>query len=97
MPKQKKRSMRGLVLMLVVFAVGVYLAIYFIEGQMHIATLEQELGMVESELADLQFTNEDLTDMVQAENQDDYVQRVAREEMDYVYPNDRVFVDISGN
>ncbi len=95
MPKKKKRNVRGWVLGLALLALSAYLMAYFIEGQMHIAALEQELGVVEQELEDLNLQNEELTRMMQADNQDSYVERVAREEMDYVRPNDRVFVDIS--
>ncbi len=95
--KTKKRSMHGWIVGLSILVATAYLVIYFIEGQMQIATLEQELGQVEQELSDLSVRNEELSGMMQADNQDMYVERVAREEMDYVRPNDRVFVDISSD
>ncbi len=95
--KAKKRSIKGVLLPVAVLAAMAYLSIYFIDGQMHIATLEQELSQVEQELEDLSVKNVELTGMMEAENQDVYVERVAREDMDYVRPNDRVFVDISSD
>ncbi len=94
--KRGKTSVTGLALKLSVAAASVYLLVSFIGGQMQVAEKQQELDLLTAKVEEQTLKNAELERMMASGDEDAYVERVAREKLGYARPDERVFVDISG-
>ena len=82
----KKKKQRGsIILRVAVFAFAAFVAGSLLED------LQKEIRLQEIKNEDLEQALGDGSD------QGDYVERIARESLDYAKPNERVFVNIAGN
>ncbi len=94
--KKEKASVTKLVFRLSVAVASVYLFVSFVGGQMQVAEKQQELDVVTAKVEEQTLKNAELERMTASGDEDAYVERVAREKMGYARPDERVFVDISG-
>ncbi len=66
--------------------------------QVQIAEKRRQLEDLQQEIRLQEIKNEDLEQALgDGSDQGDYVERIARESLDYAKPNERVFVNIAGN
>ena len=93
---KKKRSLMGVLLRLAVAVVAVYLLVTFISGQMRLAEKKRELEGLQAQVTLQAEKNQELLRMMEADNEDAYVERTAREKLGYARPSERVFVDLTG-
>ena len=94
--KKKRRGvLRGMLAPCCVLAVGVYLVGSLIYSQVQISAKRQELDHMQEQLAAQIAENEELSRQLEASD-DEITEQVARDELDYARPNERVFVDMSG-
>ena len=85
----KRKKQRGsLLLKLAIFAFAAYIVFALVNQQVQINEKSQEL-------ADLQEQVE--TQKIKNEETKEYIERVAREDLDYAKPGERVFVNIAGD
>ena len=86
----KKKKQRGsIILRIAVFAFAAFVAGSLLTQQVQIAEKRRQLEDIK---------NEDLEQALgDGSDQGDYVERIARESLDYAKPNERVFVNIAGN
>ncbi|MDL2323727.1 septum formation initiator family protein [Ruminococcaceae bacterium OttesenSCG-928-A16] len=94
--KQKKTSLSGLVLKLAVAAAAVYLGVSFVSGQLQVASMRKELNNVTAETNRQKAENAELQKILDAGDENAYIERVAREKLGYAWPDERVFIDITG-
>lgn len=94
MAKGKKRKN---IVLIVAFALFVsYFGYQFVTLQLHIKEQEAILAQTQQKNEDTEIANEELSNAVENGDEHDYLEKKAREE-GYVQPDERVFVDISGN
>lgn len=65
--------------------------------QSNIAEKETELSQLESQIENLTAENEDLERILDSGDIDSYMERLAREEYNYAYPDEYRFYDTSRN
>lgn len=95
--KKKNSSFRSRLLKIAVAFASVYLVVSFISGQIEVAAKQHQLAEITAQVEQQAEKNKELQAMMDAENEDTYIERIAREKLGYAYPNERIFVDISGD
>ncbi len=95
-PKRRRRSW---ILRLALLAFAVYIIVSIVNQQIQIGQKKQELSVVQQQLTVQNLKNEELKSVLENGSTDsnDFIERKAREELNYVKPNERVFVNISGD
>ena len=64
-----------------------YLSVSLISAQFDLMTKKQQLAILETQ---------DIERMLEFEDQEDYVERIARQRLGYANPNEKIFKDIQG-
>ena len=93
---QKKRRTSALVLYIGMAAAGISLVLSLISSQVEIVSKRQQLENVQALVAAQQAENTELQRTMEAEDEQAYIERVAREKLGYVSPEEQVYVDMSG-
>lgn len=91
----KKR--KSILLRLAVCAFIVYIAATLISLQMQINKTQNVLSSLNNQCKAQQSQNDELMRLLSTGNKNEYIERVARDKLNYVKPGERVFVDVSGN
>lgn len=94
--KQNKSVFSGWLIRIPVVCAAVYLLGLFVTGQFQMAEKKRELAEIEAQLSQQAQTNAELERLMESGDQDAYIERIAREKLGYVRPDERIFVDISG-
>ena len=94
--KKPKSSFRGKLLKIAVALASAYLVVSFVSGQLEVSAKQHQLAEITAQVEQQAEKNIEMQAMMDAENEDAYIERVAREKLGYAYPNERVFIDISG-
>lgn len=96
--KGKKRK-GSLLLKLAVLALAVFLVSMLVAQGAVIGAKRAELASLESELDAQRLVNDGLRYDLENEaaDSDEYAERIARRELGYVYPGERVFYNVGGN
>jgi cell division protein FtsB len=98
MPRKKIR--KSLILRFCILAFVIYAAVMIVDMQVTLTEQQRHLDVL-SMNRDAQFLENKELERRIGENQDgmdeEYIERVARDRFDYVYPDERVFYDISGS
>lgn len=98
MKKRKEAVTRkNLILRICIFAFVVYAAITLIEMQADITARRQMLESLQQDVELQRMVNKDLARQLENDMDEETVERIARDKLDYVYPDDIVFFDISGS
>lgn len=97
MKKKGTKKRRSIFLRLILIGFLCYGLISFFMLQMDLAQKDQELREINKKIQTQQQTNEELKTMLGEEHYSEYIARIAREKLGYVYPDERIFVDVSGS
>ena len=92
----KKRRIPIPIKMVIIVVCG-FSVVSTIGLQADIAARKHDLADLNARITEQQLQNRKLTAMVEAGKDDQYMEKVAREKWGYVYPDERVFVDVSGD
>ncbi|WP_367924368.1 septum formation initiator family protein [uncultured Ruthenibacterium sp.] len=93
--KKKKFSVWAIRLGLVF--VCVYLGVSLISVQMEILAKRQQLDNVNQQVSAQQAENDEMRRTLDTDDEASYMERLARSKLEYALPNERVFVDMSGD
>lgn len=97
MPKQKRPhktvKRKNLLLRLAVFVFVGYIAIALVQVQIDISTANQELETLQQEVEQQRMRNKELEGMLESQDP----QAIVKDRLGLVYPDERVFYDVSGN
>lgn len=96
---EKQKKQKHLFLRLAVVAFAAYVVIALVDQQMQISAKKQQLASLDSQIRIQEIKNEDKRRVVESSDEDnqEYIERVAREDLDYAYAGERVFKIIAGN
>lgn len=95
--KEKQREKHsGLLLKLSVFALIVYLSVTLIGSQMEIMTKKQDLADLQAQCEQAQADNTELQRLLSSADDAENMERIAREKLGYVAPEETVYIDVSG-
>ncbi len=86
---------KNIILKIVVMCFMTYLCCNLVVTHLEIIDREQELEALKAACEAQRIANKELERMVSLGNDDTYVERIARDELDYAYPDERIFIDSS--
>ncbi|MDD6275723.1 MAG: septum formation initiator family protein [Clostridia bacterium] len=92
---EKKSHRISYILTFVIAVFCIYLAVSMISLAKDIKATKEEITAVNTANAQLAAENDSLRDSMDSGNIDKYVERIARDEMGYVKPGERVYYDVS--
>lgn len=98
--KRKRRlSLSKLLLAMVTFVFLVYSAFTIISQSITVSQKKAQLADLNSQLQIQEILNEDIKSVLDydGEQNDEYMEQIARNELDYIKQGERVFVNISGD
>ncbi len=98
--KQNKKQKTSFALIMF-FAFSLVVSAYFISviinTQLDISAKEKELLNMQTQVLAQEVENEELQRALENDSEEAYIERVAREKLGYFLPDERVYVDMSGN
>lgn len=94
--KPNKGGFSRTLLKIAVAGASAYLMVAFVGGQMQLAQKQQELQVLDEKVQKQQQQNEELLSLMESDDESAYIERIAREQLGYVRPDERIFMDISG-
>lgn len=97
LPKVKKKSF--ILLYVAIFAFAVYAVITLVNQYIEISDKKQQLAELKNQISVQEIKNEDIEKVKNytGEELDEYIEKIAREELEYIGQGERVFVNISGD
>lgn len=79
------------------FAFLCYAVVSLIVLQVEIAENKQQLNELKNQTSIAQGNNDELERLLGSENKSEYYAKIARDQLGYAYPDERVYYDVSGN
>ena len=98
-PKKKKRGKKFLLLYIAGFAFLVYASYTIISQSVELNTKREELAGINHriEIKEIEIEYQNRVKNYSDDDLSDYIENIAREDLDYVKNGERVFVNISGD
>lgn len=95
---QGKKQKKSILLRFAILTFSVYALVMLINQQVTISEKKQELVSVKQQIQIQEIQNEDLKSAISTGNKgnSDYIEKAAREGLDFSKPGERVFVNIAG-
>lgn len=99
MAKKRKKRLSFLIVKIGVVAFVAYGVVSIVSTQYQLAQRNREEAELDGQIAAMQANNEELDALLNAseDNYDDYILKLVREKLNYVYPDEMVLKDVSGN
>lgn len=94
--KSKKKKKRFLLIKLCVFSLAVYLVFSLISIQDSLRKKTEEYDLLIQQVEKQQLENLEAQRLLESDNYNEHIERLAREKLGLVAPNERVYIDISG-
>lgn len=79
-----------------VLCVVAYLSVSLITAQFDLMTKRQQLAILEEQKARIELETQDIQRVLEIEDQQEYIERIARQRLAYANPNEKIFKDIQG-
>ena len=97
-PKSNRKYLY-ILLYVAVFAFAVYAVITLVSLHSQINEKKQELSEIQGEITVQEIKNDDMSKMYNYTDDEfsDYVEQIARDDLDFVRSGERVFVNVSGD
>ncbi|MBQ2775089.1 MAG: septum formation initiator family protein [Clostridia bacterium] len=91
--QKKKKKTYSTILTVVFIALVCYFVISFIGLQTDVKAQKEEIAQINAQVNTQIADNRELNKLLNDSELDDYVERIAREELGYVFPDERVYYD----
>lgn len=96
--KEKDKYKGSLILKIAVLCCAAFFLVSLVGQQIRIKEKQEELEVLQAQLKTQQIKNEELKNSLeQGGDLADYAEKVARRDLDYAKPGERVFIDIGGS
>ncbi len=95
--KLKKKGLFGLVSRGIIIVAVIVCVVSFIVTQTNLTEMESELGDIAEKIDEVEAENVELQRVLEDDDMNAYMEKIAIEEMDYAYPNERRYYDTSRN
>ena len=93
--KTKAKRKRSVILTLSLIVVMVYSVVSLVQLQIQINKRSQDVADAQRTLQEQKLDNQELERLLKSGNEKDYIERIARDQLGYVKPGEKVFYDIS--
>ena len=91
----RRKKKVGLFTKVLVVGFAGYATFAMVSLQMQISQKKEEQAQLQAQVEEQALGNAETKALLESDNSDEYVARIAREKLGYVSPGERVFVDIS--
>ena len=81
----------------VAIAAAGYIAFTLVSLQIELADKRATLAKLEEQKQLLMISNEEKKELIEKSDQDEFVEKIAREYFGFAYPDEQIYIDISGN
>lgn len=95
--KQKPKRKKSVIVRLIVLGVSVYMVATLIGLGNELAQVKAELADYEKERDSLQITVSEYKALLESDSHAAIIEKAARERLGYVYSDEEIYIDISGN
>ena len=95
MAATKKRK-RRIVVIVAVIAIIIYVGISMVFITNSYREKNQEIQQVQQQIDEQTVLNQEYQEMIDQGVDDEYIQKLAREKLGLVYPDERVYIDMGG-
>ena len=96
--KEKDKYKGSLILKIAVLCCAAFFLVSLVGQQIRIKEKQEELEVLQAQLKTQQIKNEELKNSLEKGGDlADYAEKVARRDLDYAKPGERVFIDIGGS
>ena len=85
-----------------VVTVGVLFLVFFVSfhlvrKQLELSEKRAVLAKLEEQMQELMISNAEKKEMIEKSDQNEFIERIAREYFDFAYPDEQIYIDISGS
>ncbi len=95
--KQKPKRRRSIIVRLIVLGVAIYFVASLISLNNELTELQAEKDGLIKEVNTLELGNEELRKLLDSGSYDEIIEKAARERLGWVYSDEEIFIDTSGN
>ena len=95
--QKNKRKPRNLMFRICIFAFVIYASVLLIDMQINMVHRRRQLSELEQRVETQRIANKELERQLGQGMDQDYFNRIAREILWYIYPDETVYIDISGS
>ncbi len=95
--KSEKKHRRSFLFMLITTMVFIYAVVVFVSTQVEIAQKTAEYEELSSKLVQVKTENEQLRRYSSTEYRLDYIEEIARDELDYSYADEKIYYFVPSN
>lgn len=95
--KRKPKKNKSIILRLFILGVCAYMTLTLVSLWNSLRDSRAELLRLEEQLSEEQNDIDELRAVLEAESDDQLIEKAARERLGYIYSDEQVFVDISGS
>ena len=95
--KKKTKGTKGIIVAVALLVFTIYIVISLILIGNDIKAKRQETIQLQTQIADKKTVNKELQDLIDNGADAEYIIKIAKEKLGLIYPDERVYVDISGN
>lgn len=95
-PQKKGSFLKGL-FKLGVVCVAVAVAFSLVSLQIELAEKRNTLSKLEEQKQTLMISNAEKKELIEKSDQDEFVEKIAREYFGFAYPDEQIYIDISGS
>lgn len=96
MTKRKKRK-RSIIVRLLVLGISVYMVATLISLWGQLAQSNEELEQLKAQKASEELKIEELRALLDSGSHEEIIEKAARERLGFVYSDEEIYIDISGN
>ncbi|MBR5473582.1 MAG: septum formation initiator family protein [Clostridia bacterium] len=95
--KQRPKRKKSIIVRLIVLGVSIYMVATLIGLGNELAKLNAEYENYVKEYESLKLTNEELKKLLDSGSHAEIIEKAARERLGYVYSDEEIYIDTSGN
>ncbi|MBQ6717755.1 MAG: septum formation initiator family protein [Clostridia bacterium] len=95
--KQKPKRKKSVIVRLIVLGVSVYMVATLVGLGNELASAKAELEAYERQRDSLQLTVSEYKALLESDSHAAIIEKAARERLGYVYSDEEIYIDISGN
>lgn len=92
---QKKKRGSALIKIIVSLCIA-YFMFSLIASRIELSSKNRELEQIQVQVEQQRIENKETERLISMNEDKKYIERIARDKLDYAYPDERVFIDISG-
>ena len=96
-PRAKSRHKGLMLLRVAVVAVVLYASVSLIDMQINLTARRRQVSELEHRVEVQRIANKELERQLMQGQDQEYIERIARERLGFISPDETVFIDVSGN